>query len=105
MKIMNIHAFPLMRMRPSEREWMLANFEHAHVSGQYFEELMAQLLRTYRVTSLIDDIWVGGIENRLVFALLDAQHRMTIENLDTDAARVFMNGINGRDWNEGIDHL
>jgi hypothetical protein len=92
-------------MRPSEREWMLANFEHAHVNGQYFEELMEQLLRTYRITSLIDDIWVGGIENRPVFALLDAQYRMIIENLDTDAARVFMNGINGCDWNKGIDEL
>ncbi len=102
---MNTFSFPLMRMRPSEREWMLANIEHDYIRVMYFEELMHQLLRDYGITTLIDDIWVAGIEHRPVFARITSQQQAAIAGLESLAARCYMNGIQGKDWNEGIPEL
>jgi len=97
-------TFIRMRMRPSEREWMMSNFGHDHVRESYFEDTMRQLLRTYQDTTLIDDIWVGGIEHRTVYYLLDDEFRTVIETLNTPAAVCFLNGVYGREWDYGLSN-
>lgn len=82
---------------------MQANFVHQPVRETYFEDIMRQLLRTYRDTTLIDDIWVGGIEHRAVYHLLDDEFRTVIETLDTPAAVCFLNGVYGREWDHGLE--
>lgn len=96
--------FMLMRMRPSEREWLQANFGRAEMRQNYFDDLMRQLLRTYQDTTMIDDIWVGGIEHRRVYRLLEDEFRSAIENLNTPASICFLNGVHGREWDYGLSN-
>ena len=81
---------------------MMANIEREDICVMYFEELMRKLLKEYGITTLIDDVWVVGIEQRQLFARLDDQYQAAIVGLDTLAAKCYMNGIRGRDWNEDL---
>lgn len=71
--------------------------------NEYFERLVRMLLHNYSDVDLIDDIWVSGMENRKLFSVLDRRQQLAIEDIDTDAARCFLNGVHGREWNRGFD--
>ena len=73
------------------------------VRDDYYARLLDILIIDYRTVALIDDIWSGAIQSRKLFYKLTVSQQNTIADLITPAARVWMNGVKGKDWDYRLD--
>jgi hypothetical protein len=87
-------------LRPSKIRHYETKMDNIEVNIDFFNSAMIMCLSTYHDTgTLIDEVWVTGIQLRTAFGLLPILQQDTIINLNTAASICFMNGVNGDDWN------
>lgn len=97
-------TFNVRRMSPSARRHLEDLMPgNDTLIGEYFDRVVRMLLQEYSEVDLIDEIWISGMENRRLYGLLSRDQQIAIKNIDTDAARCFLNAIHGRDWDHGLD--
>lgn len=70
----------------------------------YFDVLMQVLLREYTMMDVIEDIWVGGQEDRAIFEAMTDWQKDAVANLETPACQVYLNGVYGREWDYGLSN-
>jgi len=93
----------LLQPLPSEIRWLEDNMVFESLRDIIFERFMQILLNTYSQTEQIDTVWTSGIQLRKCFQLFSKEQQDAIRGLDTEAANVWLNGVDGRDAFHGID--
>ena len=89
--------------RPSDIRWMESEAKVSQTfRDEYFDLLVKVLLRNNTTIELIDTVWTSGIESRNIFQTLSPAQKTAIDCLNTVTAKVWMNGIHGNTYDEGL---